>query len=396
AAITSDDALLVYDKDALEKIITNLLSNAIKYTKPKGSVGLNIHSEDKEDLSLLSIEVWDTGIGIPQAEQSRIFDRFFRSESSVNKASGVGIGLSLVKDLVDAHEGKISFTSEPGKGTRFVVELQLKRPAQIEEGVVAVSENEKPLILLIEDDEDILEFVGSLFKTKYEVVKARNGNLAKMLLKNITPDLIVTDLMMDEMDGLTFIKEIKANKGLNHIPVIVLSAKSSGQTRVETLNAGAQAFISKPFLPEELNSVITNQIELITRIKKEFKSKVETQTPDQTPEEKFSSSEPYTQKLFDLIFKQLDNPELSVESLADQMATNRSHFQRKIKSLTGYSPSELIKLIRLEKSLQFLLAKKGNITEVAYMSGFSSQSYFTKCFTQHFGYSPTQALEKEK
>ncbi|MCE3226291.1 MAG: integral rane sensor hybrid histidine kinase [Bacteroidetes bacterium] len=395
SSVNLSDTLLVFDKDALEKIITNLLSNAIKYTKAKGSVGLNFNSEEKEDSSKLTIEVWDTGIGIPISEQPKIFDRFFRSESSINKASGVGIGLSLVKDLVDAYGGKINFTSEENKGTKFVVELTLKHPEQLAEQVAVSAESDKALIMLIEDDEDILDFVGNLLKSQYEIVKARNGNLAKMLLKNITPDLIVTDLMMDELDGLSFIKEIKTNKGLNHIPVIVLSAKSSGQTRVEVLNAGAQAFMTKPFLPEELNSVITNQIELITGIKKEFKSKVETEKPDQTPEEKFSSSEPYTQKLFDLIFKQLDNSELSVESLADQMATNRSHFQRKIKSLTGYSPSELIKLIRLEKSKQFLLAKKGNITEVAYMCGFSSQSYFTKCFTQHFGYSPTQAVENK-
>jgi signal transduction histidine kinase/DNA-binding response OmpR family regulator len=395
SSIHSNDTLLVFDKDALEKIITNLLSNAIKYTKAKGSVGLTFNSEEKEDASKLTIEVWDTGIGIPVAEQPKIFNRFFRSENSVNKASGVGIGLSLVKDLVEAYKGKISFTSEENKGTRFVVELTLKHPEQITEQIVVSTESDRPLILLIEDDEDIIDFVGNLLRSKYEIVKAKNGNLAKMLLKNVTPDLIVTDLMMDELDGLSFIKEIKSNKGLNHIPVIVLSAKSSGQTRVEVLNAGAQAFMTKPFLPEELNSVITNQLELISGIKKEFKSKIETEKPDQTPEEKFSSTEPYTQKLFDLIFKQLDNSELSVELLADQMATNRSHFQRKIKSLTGFSPSELVKLIRLEKSKQFLLAKKGNITEVAYMCGFSSQSYFTKCFTQHFGYSPTQAVENK-
>jgi signal transduction histidine kinase/CheY-like chemotaxis protein len=390
--IKHNNSLLIFDKDALEKIITNLLSNAIKYTPKNGNVGLIVNIEDSENAANLFIEVWDTGLGIAKAEQDKIFDRFFRSQKNVNKASGIGIGLSLVKDLVNAYKGKISFFSEENKGTKFTVELALKYPEQPEVNADnAMIESDKSLVLLVEDDNDILDFVSKFLKSKnLEIITAKNGNLAKVLLKNITPDLIVTDLMMDELDGLSFIKEIKSNKGLNHIPIIVLSAKSAAQTRVEVLNAGAQAFLSKPFLPDELNSVIANQLELIFKIKKDLKVKIETQKPDQTAEEKFNSSEPYSQKLFDLIFKHLDNSDLTVELLADLMATNRSHFQRKIKSLTGYSPSELIKLIRLEKSKEFLLAKKGNITEVAYMCGFSSQSYFTKCFTLQFGYSPTQ------
>jgi len=395
--INYKNTLLIYDKDALEKILTNLLSNAIKYTQAKGTVGLTVNVEDSEGASKLVIDVWDTGIGIAKNEQAKIFDRFFRSEKSANKAQGIGIGLSLVKELVNAYKGKISFTSEENKGTKFTVELNLKHPEQLEVPAQdLLAESDKPVILLIEDDEDILDFTGNFLGSKdLGIIKAKNGNLAKTLLKNISPNLIVTDLMMDELDGLSFIKEIKANKGLNHIPIIVLSAKSAGQTRVEVLNAGAQAFLSKPFLPEELFSVISNQLELISKIKSELKSKIETQKPDQTAEQKFISTEPYTQKLFDLIFKHLDNSDLTVELLADLMATNRSHFQRKIKNLTGYSPSELIKLIRLEKSKEFLLSKKGNITEVAYMCGFSSQSYFTKCFTQQFGFSPTQIFNQE-
>jgi signal transduction histidine kinase/DNA-binding response OmpR family regulator len=396
AEINYNGTLLVFDKDALEKIISNLLSNAIKYTAHNGNAGISVNVEDFENSSVLTVEVWDTGIGIAKNEQDKIFDRFFRSEKSYNKVKGTGIGLSLVKDLVNAYKGKISFSSEENKGTRFTVEINLKHPDQAQansENITAA--HDKPLILLIEDDKDIIDFVGNFLQSKnFEIIKAGNGNLAKLLLKNITPDLIVTDLMMDELDGLSFIKNIKSNKGLNHIPVIVLSAKSAAQTRVEVLNAGAQAFLSKPFLPEELNSVIANQLELISKIKKELKSKIETQKPDQTAEEKFISTEPYTQKLFDLIFKNLDNSDLTVELLADLMATNRSHFQRKIKSLTGFSPSELIKLIRLDKSKEFLLAKKGNITEIAYMCGFSSQSYFTKCFRQQFGFSPTQIFHQ--
>lgn len=395
--INHTQRLLIFDKDALEKITGNLLSNAVKYTSASGNVGISVNSEDFEDHTQLLIEVWDTGIGIAAGEQLKIFDRFFRSERSANKTQGVGIGLSLVKDLVTVYKGTISVASEENKGTKFTLSLKLKYAQQLSEEVATEISETKPIVLLIEDDADILTFVSTFLKTKnYEVVKAINGNIAKTLLKNMVPDLIITDLMMDEMDGLTFIKDIKSNKGLNHIPVIVLSAKSSSQSRVEVLNAGAQSFLPKPFLPDELYSVVSNQLDLIYKIRKDIKSNIETTKPNQTVEEKFTSTERYTQKLFDLIFKNLDNTDLSVELLADLMATNRSHFQRKIKNLTGYSPSEIIKLIRLEKSKEFLLAKKGNITEVAYMCGFSSQSYFTKCFTQHFGYSPTQTEEKAR
>lgn len=386
--------LLVFDKDALDKIFGNLLSNAIKYTPNNGNVGIMITCEEGDQRSLLHAEVWDTGIGIAPSEQDKVFSRFFRSERSATKIAGVGIGLSLVKDLVSAYNGTISFVSEENKGTKFVVEINLQHPEHAKPVEVEQTES-KPLVLLIEDDEDISGFVSSFLKSKqYNVVRAANGFIAQTMLKNLVPDLIITDLMMEQMDGLTFIKEIKSNKGLNHIPVIVLSAKSSQQSRVEVLNAGAQSFLAKPFLPDELYSVVSNQLELIAKVRHETKANIDTPKPQQTVEQKFSSTEPYTQKLFELIFKNLDNSDLSVELLADLMATNRSHFQRKIKNLTGYSPSEIIKLIRLEKAMEFLLAKKGNITEVAYMCGFSSQSYFTKCFTQHFGYSPTQAIEK--
>ncbi|MES2761683.1 MAG: response regulator [Bacteroidota bacterium] len=384
---------VLFDKDALEKIITNLLSNAIKYTPANGIIGFSAGCEEKEATLILKLEVWDTGVGIPKAEQDKLFTRFFRSKNSATHTKGVGIGLSLVKDLVNAYKGKIYFVSEENKGSKFNVELELSFAQQ---SVFVHSEDtnsENPLILIIEDDEDISGFLGNYLQSKnFSVLKAANGNIAKTILKNTLPNLIVTDLMMEELDGLSFIKEIKADKGLNHIPVIVLSAKSNSQSRIEVLNAGAQVFIAKPFVPEELFSIIGNQLELINKFKTEFKETV-TDKETVSPEHKFVSSDAYTQKLFSLIFTHLDNPDLGVEFLADLMGTNRSHFQRKIKNFTGYSPSEIIRMIRLEKAREFLLANKGNITEVAYMCGFSSQSYFTKCFTEHFNETPSAVLQ---
>lgn len=391
--INCSSELYLFDKDALQKILGNLLSNAIKYTSAKGSTGIIVTCEEKEHSSEFKIEVWDTGQGIASEDHDKIFDRFYRSHANPSQTKGVGIGLALVKELVAAWNGTIHVESEIGKGSRFITELVF--PQAVSQEILSPQSPGQalPLILLIEDDEDILLFVESFLTSRnLRVIKAMNGIQAKAILKNVTPDLIVTDLMMEQLDGLNFINQLKADKGLNHIPVIVLSAKSSSQTRLDVINAGAQVFVNKPFLPEELFAIISNQLSLISETRNAFKNKVEEVQKLQSAEEKFSSSEPYTQKLFDLIFKHLDNSELSVEMLADLMATNRSHFQRKIKTLTGYSPSELIKLIRLEKAKEFLLAKKGNVTEVAYMCGFSSQSYFTRCYTQHFGSNPAKVI----
>jgi AraC-like DNA-binding protein len=200
--------------------------------------------------------------------------------------------------------------------------------------------------------------------------------------------------MMPDMDGVSLVKEIRANTNTEHIPIIVLSAKTSANSRLEMLSMGVQGYIAKPFLPDELLHLIASQLFMLKEKVVNFKQNVENKI--ENVEQKFKGIDPYTEKFFKIIFEQIDNSEFSVELFADMMATNRSHFQRKIKSLTGYSPSELIKLVRLEKSKELLQEKKGNITEVAYMCGFSSQSYFTKSFTQQFGQSPSQFLIDNK
>ncbi len=395
----STNKVAFFDKDALEKITGNLLSNAIKYTKNNNQVGIDVFTEETEQGIKLSVSVWDTGVGISQKDQENIFNRFYRSEKTATSTKGVGIGLSLVKELVEIQNGSIDVKSNEGKGSTFTVIVTLKTKEEhihikTEPPYLAVS-NDLDQILIVEDDVDILEFNANyLEQNKFKVLKASNGKEAIELLEKTLPDLIISDLMMPELDGLGLLKAVKNNTQSNHIPVIILSAKASSEARLEALKLGAQGYLAKPFLPEELLSVVSNQLEILSKRKTEFKELI-TQ-PEKKVEEKFIGTEPYTQKLFALIFKQIEDPELSVEKLADQMATNRSHFQRKVKTITGLSPSEIIKTIRLEKANELLLSKNGNITEVAYQTGFSSQSYFTKCYTQHFGISPTQMLQKNK
>lgn len=387
-----------FDKDALEKITGNLLSNAIKYTPEGSQAGIDIYTEEREAGINLVINVWDTGPGISEKEQEKIFNRFYRSSNVATSTKGVGIGLSLVKELVELLRGDIELKSAEGKGAVFTVNILLKnKDEKTNFNISSASFNNetKSRILIAEDDADILDFNANyLEKNELKVLKAHNGKEAIDLLEKTLPDLIITDLMMPQMDGLSFLKTIKSNPASDHIPVIILSAKTSAESRMEALKLGAQAYISKPFLPDELLTLVLNQIEIVSKKKNEFKELI--QQADIKTEEKFTGTEPYTKKLFKIVFEQLDNPDLSVEALADLMATNRSHFQRKVKAITGLSPSEIIKTIRLEKAKELLLAKSGNITEVAYSTGFSSQSYFTRCFTQHFGISPTQMLHGKK
>ncbi len=381
--------LLYFDKDVLEKIIGNLLSNAIKHTSNGKKIGLTAITHELETSIHLEIIVWDLGSGISKTEQEKIFDRFYRAKNTDNNLKGTGIGLSLVKDLVELYKGTISLVSDEHKGSTFTVNLKLTKPDKfVIEPNSNASNADKQQILILEDNADILEFNTKLFQThNFDVLTASNGKEALLLLENIIPDLIISDLMMPEMDGSVFLNLLKSNENTNHIPVIFLSAKTSSDTRLEVLNQGAQAYLAKPYLPDELLAIVKNQLTFVTKKQVDFEQSIKTETL--SLEQKFAGTEPYTQKLFQFIFQKFDSPELTVESLADLMATNRSHFQRKTKAITGYSPSELIKIIRLEKANEFLKAKKGNITEVAYMCGFSSQSYFTKCFTEHFGKAPS-------
>lgn len=373
-----------FDADAIQKIIENLLSNAVKYTHVKGEIGIDIFSAADN----LTIVVWDNGAGIEKKDIEKVFERFYRTKESLNnKVTGIGIGLSLVKSLAEAMKGTIDLQSSKGEGSVFTVQIPVKNGRVYNH---ALTENEY-CILLVEDDEDILMFNKQfLEQNNYKVITATNGIEAVQILKTQIPDLIISDLMMPGMNGFEFIKEIRHNINTEHIPVLVLSAKSSPQSRMEVLKSGAQAYLAKPFMPEEFLHLVNSQVLMLKQRSREFKENVEVAVTK--AEEKYKGNDPYTEKFFKIIFENLDNSDFSVEQFADLMATNRSHFQRKIKALTSYSPSELIKLVRLEKSKELLRDKKGNITEVAYMCGFSSQSYFTKSFTQQFAISPSQFI----
>lgn len=382
---------LLFDRDALEKIMSNLVGNAIKYTPTGGSAGVEVTtSRNSDGYAMLSINVWDTGAGIPVSEREHIFDRFYRSEHHKRAGiKGIGIGLSLTRELVALMNGTISVSGDEGKGAVFTVHCPL--PITPSNSATDSSGN-AGVILLVEDDTDILAFNKRLLTAEgFDVKTATDGNEASSLLASTLPDLVITDLMMPHKSGNELLQEIRRNELTAHIPVIILSARGSMDTKTETLASGAQAFLSKPFSPAELKALVRNQLDILNRRKIEFRE--HTTDTDKPVEKRFTAEDPFTRKCCEIINEHLDDAQLSVEMLAGLMNINRSHFQRKIKTLTGYSPSELIKTIRLEKAREMLLKKEGNITEIAYATGFTSQSYFTKCYTDHFGHPPSQTFE---
>lgn len=378
-----------FDADAIQKIVSNLLSNAIKYTPINGKIGIDLTLNNET----LTIIVWDNGIGIRDEDKDKIFNRFYRTnEVTKTNENGVGIGLSLVKSLVEALHGSIELQSNIDEGSLFTLQIPIKTATFKFENTNAINNK---TIMVVEDDEDITSFNKALLeKNGYRVISVSNGIAALETLKSVLPDLIISDLMMPGMDGVTFLKAIRKDINTEHIPFLVLSAKSAADNRIELLKLGAQGYLPKPFLPDELLNLVSSQLLLVKQKVEHFNEEIK--VTEKNAEEKYIGTDPYTEKFFKIVFQNIDNSEFSVEQLADLMATNRSHFQRKIKTLTGYSPSELIKMVRLDKSKELLLSKQGNITEVAFMCGFSSQSYFTKSFTQHFGVSPSQFIAQVK
>lgn len=391
-ACDEDTPHSLFDRDAMEKIIGNLLGNAIKYTPAGGTAGIDCTVNNNGKAATLKVTVWDSGPGIPASQHQLIFDRFYRSETASDSAKGVGIGLSLVRDLVHIMNGTIEVTSDAGKGATFIVTCPLMLPTTAS-GNTSTPQTHLASLLLVEDDADILAFNKEQLEGEgYNVWTATNGIEAQELLQGNLPDIIVTDLMMPRSDGMALLKEVRANAAWSHIPVIILSAKASLPARVEGLAGGAQGYLAKPFSPAELKALIRNQLSVLASQKTRYQSATADTTmplPD-----RFAGTDPFTRQFYELLHQHMDDASLSVERLAELMHINRSHFQRKVKALTGYSPSELIRTIRLERARELLLKKEGNITEIAYATGFTSQSYFTKCFSEHFGYPPSQAASK--
>jgi signal transduction histidine kinase/ligand-binding sensor domain-containing protein/DNA-binding response OmpR family regulator len=406
---------IYFDKDKIEKILFNLLSNAFKYTHDNGQVSISLIYNmpvNEESDGTLVIEVRDTGIGIPGDKLEKVFERFFQTDVPASMANqGTGIGLAITKEFVKLHNGIISVKSEPEKGTCFTVLLPAKKiyepavrtsgvpvPVQDLEDLMAEESkktDKKKTIVVVEDNEDLRFYLKDNLKGQYNVEEAINGKEGWEKIKLLNPDLVVSDIMMPLMDGIELARKIKCETQTAHIPIILLTAMGSEEKQLEGLKVGVNDYITKPFTFEILASRIRNLLAQQKLLQKKFQKQIEVNPAEITVT---SVDEKFLKQALESVEKQIDNPDFSVEDISRDMCMNRVTFYRKILSLTGKTPIEFIRSIRLKRAAQ-LLEKSGlSVAEIAYEVGFNNPKVFTKFFKEEFKVLPSQytASKKEK
>ncbi|MGL4411399.1 MAG: hybrid sensor histidine kinase/response regulator transcription factor [Bacteroidales bacterium] len=400
--------LIAIDVEKIERVFFNLISNSFKYTPNNGTISVYYES----DGSNLILKVADTGEGISESDLENIFDRFYQANSF--HPNGSGIGLSLTKAFVDLHGGSISADSILGKGSTFTVNIPIKHIAteasnyqkmivckdvQIELDTVdsdVVFGSDKPLILVIDDNKDIQKLVSELLGIDYNIITAINGKDGIRMAVKYVPDLIICDVMMPIMDGLECCKRIKAEISTSHIPVLMLTACSMDEDRVKGYDSGADGYLAKPFNSSVLKSRCSSLIENRKRIKSIWQSTLSS-GKEQSQDKQLPTSDIDNDfyNLFLSIFNEsMGDAQLNIDTIASRMGLERSQLYRKIKSLTNFSPVELIRHLRLKHARELLLSTDRTISEIAYETGFSTPAYFTKCYRDAFGETPTNTRSK--
>ena len=399
-----DTIMLRADQDKIERICYNLLSNALKYTSEGGEISLMA----KEEGGRVMISVADNGCGISSDELPYIFDRFYQAK---NAGRGTGIGLAIVKAFTELHHGEVSATSIEGKGSTFTIHIpvrqkgevtnqptekieQLVEPSSAEEvpnqarhidELIQPYQTDKPEVLIIDDNIDIRTYLRSVLSEKYNVSEAANGKAGLELARKIVPDIVLSDIMMPVMDGLAFCQQLKTDKAISHIPVILLTARSLDEQRAEGYEHGADAYLSKPFSLRLLLSRIDNLIESRKKLNQTWSKGVE---DDEIGNISNEIDKSFLKQLRKIIQENLANSDLSVEQIGDEIGLSRVQLYRKVKALTGYSPVEIVRKARLTRARHLLQTTERTVSEVAYAVGFSTPSYFSKCYKDEFGESP--------
>lgn len=400
--------VMAIDVEKIERVFFNLLSNAFKYTPDNGSITVSYESDGDN----LTFRVADTGEGISARDLGNIFDRFYQVDRINPKGSG--IGLSLAKAFVELHGGSISVESTLNVGTEFTVKLPVRHVSETvaeadrtiaREDAGAELDNiesdftfddNKPLVLIIDDNRDIQKLVGELLASDYNIIAAPNGREGVRLAARYVPDLIICDVMMPVMDGLECCRRIKEEVSTSHIPVLMLTACSLDEQRVEGYESGADGYLSKPFNSSVLKSRCASLIANRKRIKDLWQSGPFPVTSDRRPKaiESLGTTDvdsDFYRRFLDILMKEIGNQDLNVDMIASKMGLERSQFYRKIKSLTNYAPVELIRRLRLQRGRELLLTTDRTVAEIAYETGFSTPAYFTKCYRDAYGETPSQA-----
>jgi signal transduction histidine kinase/DNA-binding response OmpR family regulator len=396
------------DSEVLTKSVSNLLSNALKYTKDR--IEIQLQSANSSQLQTFKITVTDNGVGIAPEKQEIIFKPFYQVDEN---NAGTGIGLSLIKALVEAHNGKIELSSIPGQKTSFSIILPVEqqeitshtdfffflfsmnsfRSVKPEHKNLQVVNKEEysPKLLIVEDNIDMQDFLCKNFTANYDVYIESNGKKGLEFLKSNMVDIIVSDIMMPEMDGIEFCIELKKDIFLSHIPIILLTAKTDTVTKVEAMNSGADDYIEKPFSLQYLEAKLVNLLESRKALQKKF-SKMPFVPLSSIAANK--ADDEFLLKLNAIIVNHITDTDFSINQLANELCVSRSGLFAKIKSLTDVTPNELIHVIRLKKAAELLSQNKYRINEICYLVGFNNPSYFAKCFQKQFGILPKEFVNK--
>lgn len=405
------------DRDKFEKVLFNLISNAFKFTPSKGTIRINLISEK----DLIAIIISDNGIGISPQKINTLFERF-ESYTLYNPLQpSSGIGLALAKELLTLHHATIEVKSRKDEGSEFKIEL-LKGKShfindnniefilndslsnELQENILTNSDeeyNEDTLsILIVEDNKELAGFLSSILSIEYQTILAVNGQEGLILAEEKIPDFIITDIMMPEMDGLDMIKAIKENRDICHIPIIVLSARSTLDDRIEGLEYGIDDYITKPFsstyLKKKIKAVINQRKQLQEIFMTDIAKNDEVQNSIILSQPQIINSDKvFIQQLIQYMEDNINNSDFKIESIAEAMKISRSIFYRKVKSILGLSPIDLIRKIRIKRAIQLINSGEYNFSEVAYMTGFSDPKYFGKCFKKETGLNPSEFKKKE-
>lgn len=404
------DIICDFDEDKIEKVFFNLLSNALKFTPDHGKVTLSLAQVDHQ----ISMTVSDTGTGIPADQQAFIFDRFYQADDSGTRAyEGTGIGLALVKELVMLHEGTIEVSSQPTQGTTFTVKLPFtpkesdasiidsvlpplpQVPAsEVENQVLSerMADTTKNTLLVVEDNPELREFIVAELSPSYNVLSAKDGAEGIDLALNNVPDLIVSDVMMPKVDGFELVKTLRQNQATSHIPIIILSAKSSFESKITGLEIGGDDYLTKPFSAKELLLRVRNMLDRRDRLREVLTQSISAPAVATQPKKRGASpkEEAFLEKVVEIVEQNLKNPTFDVAFFCQEIGMSHSSLFRKLKALTNMSIMEFVRTIKLKKAAELLQQTEYKVEDVAFQSGFNDISYFNKCFKKQFGVTPSE------
>lgn len=399
---------VVIDADKIDKVLFNVLGNAFKFTPEGGQIGLQVAVAD----GCLAIRVSDTGPGIPRESVENVFDRFYRVHDWKSNSAGSGIGLHLSRKMIDLHGGSISVESTSESGTVFLITIPLAVAASEAEecasedaghhakvtaipsaaavpAIDAPASTKHATVLIVEDDDSIREYLVSKLAAHFNVVTATNGmeGLDKALTDK--PDLVLTDVMMDGIDGLELCRKLRANPQICEVPVVMLTAKTTESQKNEGILAGADAYVTKPFNYTHL----LNRMNMLIHSRRQLKKKYSgTEAVNEEVVKTKSSDERLMERVRKVVVDELSNPDLSVEFIAERVGVSRSHLHRRLKIVANMNPSEYIRSERMRHAAALLVSKNVGVSEVAYATGFSTLSHFSTCFKEYFGMSPTRYI----